>query len=384
MLTRPEVWLLLVLALLGLWRATRTGLITAIGVITPILLFQAWSRPDYDFWKHSIYVIFGLAPLAVLAVCPVVNVLLERGKVRRRVLVAVATLALVALASILSLPRAVEATSFYPNLNGSLAAIRQQTATAQRVLVDDSAIRYYLYPRLTDSNVIDPFYINYNGQIGLDGYRHAILDRHFDTLILDGGVGPVASQLRVVLSDEIHRAYQLVYTGDTGNGGYIEIYHPRSATLPPMTSAAPSMNQMRYIFRDSALGWGGQPEQGELKAGSYVTVTSDQKWQGNNSLKFTPTADVSVVGIRNQSTVKRLRAHIYVVGVQGVTQQLGIFGFDKDWHWHDDGFTQSIPAGQWVEVTWQLDQPLFLNEVGFKFADGAAQTLYIGDVTLES
>src|SRR5206468_2125412 len=53
--------------------------------------------------------------------------------------------------------------AYYPNLNPILPALETETARARNVLVDDSAVRYYLYPRLSTDRVTDPFFFQYKG-----------------------------------------------------------------------------------------------------------------------------------------------------------------------------------------------------------------------------
>src|SRR5262249_57113208 len=67
---RPEPWLLGGLAALGWGRATRRGRWVALSGAGILLAFQALARPDFDFWKHSVYLIFFLAPLAASALAP--------------------------------------------------------------------------------------------------------------------------------------------------------------------------------------------------------------------------------------------------------------------------------------------------------------------------
>lgn len=70
---RPELFVLAAIALLA-WR--KVGWIERLicfGGLAIILLFQAASRPDYDWWKHSIYAIYFLAPLAAIAVVPLIS-----------------------------------------------------------------------------------------------------------------------------------------------------------------------------------------------------------------------------------------------------------------------------------------------------------------------
>ena len=75
---RPELCALVGVALIG-WRwASVPGRIFSIGGAGIILAFQALSRPDADWWKHSIYLIFFLAPLVGFALAPAIERLLPQ------------------------------------------------------------------------------------------------------------------------------------------------------------------------------------------------------------------------------------------------------------------------------------------------------------------
>jgi len=67
---RPELFVLAAIALLAWRKVGRIERLICFAGLAIILLFQAVSRPDYDWWKHSIYAIFFLAPLAAIAVAP--------------------------------------------------------------------------------------------------------------------------------------------------------------------------------------------------------------------------------------------------------------------------------------------------------------------------
>ena len=104
-----------------------------------------------------------------------------------------------------SLDRSSRILGFYPDLTDSLDAIQAQASDARTVLVDDSAVRYYLYPRISTDSVTDPFAITYRGLRGVDGYRLAIADRHYDAIVLDGGIGPIGGRIRQELGADVAR-----------------------------------------------------------------------------------------------------------------------------------------------------------------------------------
>jgi len=456
-LQRPEVWILAALAAFG-WRGTtRVTRIFAVGGTATIAAFQAYSRADFDFWKHSIYIIFFLAPLAAMAILPLAErlfalevrwlgpvsqhpfilavitgflgallgmaLILGGGRLEARgdldlvirrasfalMLIAIVALALApvlemrrfgsggrlwpqALLAVLlaivavgamaapALAESSRLVTFYPNLNPSLAAINTYTARAQTVLTDDSAVRYYLYPRIATERVTDPFFIDYKGQQGDAGYRLAIGERYFDRIVLTGGVGPVGGELKSRYGQLIAANYEQIYSNDTGDGAPVRIFQPRESDLTP-----PDPRSMVFHFDTDTQGWGGRADASGLQPGSHVAVDRDHIWSGHATLRFTATPDVSAIGIRPTGSVSRVVAWVYIEGDSLTVPEtrIGMTGFDATWQWHDDAFQQTVPAGRWTRIVWNLSAPGQYNEIGLAFPDAAGKTVFIGQVELQ-
>ena len=77
---RPELYILAGLALLSWRRVGRVERLITLGGTAIIITFQALSRPDFDWWKHSIYPIFFLAPLAAFTIAPPIEHLVQAGR----------------------------------------------------------------------------------------------------------------------------------------------------------------------------------------------------------------------------------------------------------------------------------------------------------------
>jgi hypothetical protein len=247
------------------------------------------------------------------------------------------------------------------------------------VLVDDSAVRYYLYPRIPTEQVTDPFSVTYRGQQGIDAYRLAIADRYYDAIILDGGIGPLGKRIRHELGGEIAQYYQRVYNAEAPNRAKVEIYRQRE---PGASASDPADGSQVFDFDNGTQGWGGRPDRGELRPGLQVDIQREPAWNGNASLAFTPTADVTMLGVKRTGPVSRVRAQIYVVPDEraGVEVRIGMMGFDQAWQWHDDKFANVLPVGRWTEITWTLSEPGVYNQIGFKFQPGAVKTAYLAQV----
>jgi len=67
---RPELYVLAAVALFAWRKVEWPERLISFGGLGVIVAFQAIERPDYDWWKHSIYAIYFLAPLAAIAVAP--------------------------------------------------------------------------------------------------------------------------------------------------------------------------------------------------------------------------------------------------------------------------------------------------------------------------
>jgi hypothetical protein len=113
-----------------------------------------------------------------------------------------------------------------------------------------------------------------------------------------------------------------------------------------------------------------------------VKTTDDPSWNGHASLAFTPTRDVTMLAVKRTAPVSRVRAQIYIEPDEqaGVEIRVGMMGFDQNWQWQDDNFSNVLPVGRWTEITWDLSQPGVYNEIGFKFQPGAVKTAYLAQI----
>lgn len=393
---RLEIWLLGTLALTGWWISRRENRLAWVnlGGVLVLLAFQAVARPDFDFWKHSIYLIFFLAPLAGLAFQFAgerarwffrggrrhwKGINLQRVTVVGLVLGALALL-------VLSLNVSQRLVNFYPNLNPSLSAIRENTSNARTVLTNDGALRLYLYPRISTDHVTDPFFFQYRDQEGMAAYKAAVSDRYFDTVVMDDGSGPQGQQLREDLGSLLNTYYHEVYVNEAGNGSLLKIYAPRSGQITPPASATESKPGLKvYSFGNNIQGWGAMPENGDLQAGSHVQISKAQLYQGQPVLKFQSGGNYTFLGVKETLQVRQIKMWVYIEpdGTNQGAVPVGMAGFDQKWNWHDDGFKQTVTPGQWTELTWTLLQSSQFNEFGLKFA-AQSLTAYLGRVEVTS
>ncbi|HEX2915952.1 MAG TPA: hypothetical protein VH186_34640 [Chloroflexia bacterium] len=384
---RPEIWVLAGLAFLAWPMATKIGKQVALAGCAVILAFQLISRPDFDFWKHSIYLIFFLSPMVGLLLASWLRPLfLTRAvpgisvKAGQRQILPLLIIGLICAAGIgLSVTQALKLVTYYPDLNSAMPAIHTYTNGQARVLTDDPALRYYLYPQIPSEQVIDPYFFNYRKSTGMASYRNAISDRYFDAIVLDGGIGPSGPQLKRQVSGLIMQNYQRVYSGKDQNGNLIEIYTPPACQF--VTSSTSGLKL--FNFDSGTSGWGGRPEGQTLHAGEQVVTSKDETCEGHSTLKFTPDNNTTDLSVALNGQVNTIKAEVYIKpeAALGLSVPVGMFGFDQNWQWHDDGFKQLVPTGRWIELTWQLSNPGTYREIGLKFPKGTT-VVYIGQVTV--
>ena len=372
--TRSELCLLVGAAALGWRRARWPARLVAPGGTAMITGFQIAARPDFDFWKHSIYVVYFLAPLAALTWLAIPH---NTGTWR-----VVSSMGLALGAGWAAQPSIGEASrviNFYPNLNPSLAAIESYTAGSALVLTDDTALRYYLYPAMDTDRVIGPFAFTYHGLDGLDAYRSAIADGYFDAIVLDGGVSPQGNAIHEQLAQTIDRGYTQVYSGDAGHGFSVAIYKPISPSRHPDAIDADGSWPVAYHFDAGLDGWGGHPETGDWQPGLQVETSTEHSWEDRPSLRFAVTEATSLLSLERAGPVRRLRAHLYLVPGDGGSSpvRVGFVAFDDAWQWHDDGFRWLVAPNTWTSITWELPQPGQYHELGLKFPANVAQ-VYVG------
>jgi hypothetical protein len=451
---RPELWVLGGLAALGWKQATRFGREVAFGGAAVLVGFQLITRADFDFWKHSIYVIYFLAPPAGLALAswiervlvprqhtarsrprwqtigsaliialllplvsagifisldstiglpspasdqskvalvfaiaivvgitfaPLVERITESAEQRtepwskwRTAGLILPVVMIVLLVTTFSVAEADRLATSYPNLNSSIAEIRQHTDGAQVVLTDDSAVGYYLYPDV--EFVYDPFFIEYEGHQGMEGYRRAINDQYFDVIVFDGGIGPFAQEFNSELTGLINQEYERVYQEELSNGSKLEIYRPAEVVLEPLDDRSNV-----YRFDTGLQGWGSRIGSSDFQAGAHVSTSDNQTLSGYPTLEFKSSEPNSMVSVSRLTIVAKMTVWIYIPTIEGGDSEVlvGMVGFDHDWQWHDDEFQNFVPTGRWHEISWDLSDPGVYNELGLFFPEPLDQPVYL-------
>jgi len=237
---RLDFWIiagLSVLAFLG--KASRRILLLLWLGAALFLAFQWKTRADYDYWKHVVYPLFFLVPLAMEGLLVAAGKFYRRDLVRQVMVSAFSVAALCGVLGWIGRSWKMEEFVFWPNAEPALAYMENRLDFSGRILADDSVFRYYFHPRLRQRQIIDPFYFWYQGQMGAAAYAAAIHDGVFQYVLLDGGVGGDAQKMQAAIRPVLGEHYTLRFNMPEPQLGHaIEIYARNNVPSAP-SSASP-------------------------------------------------------------------------------------------------------------------------------------------------
>ncbi|HEV2287834.1 MAG TPA: glycosyltransferase family 39 protein [Candidatus Acidoferrales bacterium] len=239
---RPDFWILVALALLA-WlsdvKVSRRMIVLLYGGTAVMALFQFMSRADYDYWKHINYCFLFLVPLAMQGLLAVLRRIAPAGRaVSGTIVVSALAVGLGWMGNAWHIDRFV----FWPNTEPIAAYFQGRLSANDYVLIDDTALRYYFSPSLYQWQIVDPFYFRYGSETGAPAYSAATRDGSFDYIVLDGGIGGDAKDLRAAIEPQLSNHYTLVESmPDPTLEHPIEIYARKN---PPPSLPAPSAAQI--------------------------------------------------------------------------------------------------------------------------------------------
>jgi hypothetical protein len=244
---RWDFWVLALFALLawfsagelefGRWKLALLSLGAAI-----LPLFQLVSRADYDYWKHINYSFLFLVPLAMQGL---VFLLRRPGPLSYKIAAPVIVGCLAVGFGWIGNAWHIDQFVFWPNTEPISAYFQSRLASSDRLLVDDTVLRYYCSPPLHQWQITDPFYFRYGSVTGAAAYSAAVRDGLFDYIALDGGIGNDAKQMAMSIAPELSARYVLrVSMPDPTLGQRIQVYERRD---PPATALPASASQIEII-----------------------------------------------------------------------------------------------------------------------------------------
>ena len=230
---RWDFWILALAALpLFAFREWRTrAAVLWLGILT-ILAVQWKTRADFDYWKHVNYAFLFLAPLAVAGVVFAVQELQKKNYHGQIIWGVGGVVALAATVGWLGQGQSVDRFVFWPNVTPILAYFENRLAPGDRILVDDTVLRYYFSPPLHQYQIVDPMYFSRAGKSGDEAYRMAVREGEFNYVVLDGGIGGEAHQMDAAIRPELS-GYQLEMAAvEPTLGQTIQIYSKSGRSLP--------------------------------------------------------------------------------------------------------------------------------------------------------
>lgn len=240
---RLDFWILAALALLAFLSIRKVGLWTLASLwcgalITPV--FQLISRADYDYWKHVNYSLIFLAPLAMQGLLVFLQRLGSRPyKFAAPVVVCCFSVGLGFLGNSWHIDRFV----FWPNTEPIAAYFQGQLVNSDRILIDDTVLRYTFSPPLPQWQITDPFYFRYDSKTGTPAYAEAVSNGVFDYIVLDGGIGDDAHRMFAAIEPSLRERYTLkLAMPEPNRGQQIRIYERENPPAAAPSSSPPQIH----------------------------------------------------------------------------------------------------------------------------------------------
>jgi hypothetical protein len=211
------------------WRSRAAFLWVAILIV---LVVQWKTRADYDYWKHVNYALLFLAPLAVAGVVFLVQELQKKNYHGQMIWGVGGVVALAATVGWLGQGQSIDKFLFWPNVSPALAYFENRLTANDRILVDDTVLRYYLSPPLHQYQIVDPMYFSRGGSSGDEAYQAAVHDGEFAYVVIDGGIGEEARRMDAAIRPVLS-GYQLEMVAvEPTLGQKVEIYAKTGRSLP--------------------------------------------------------------------------------------------------------------------------------------------------------
>lgn len=243
---RLDFWILVALSALAIFSVKQAGaskiaLLWCGAAIMP--LFQIVSRADYDYWKHVNYSLLFLAPLGTQGL---LSVLRRPGSKFYKFSAPVAVTGLAVAFGWMGNAWHIDRFVFWPNTEPITAYFQGRLVNSDRVLVDDTVLRYSFSPPLPQWQITDPFYFRYDAQTGAPAYSAAVENGLFDYIVLDGGIGKEAESMAAAIQPALASRYTLKLQMPEPNlGQEIRIYE--RGKPPAARAAAQSGPQIQII-----------------------------------------------------------------------------------------------------------------------------------------
>ena len=195
---RLDFWAFVGLSLVVVIRGGRRDRLSVLLLLIGALSFIAvhvGRRLDYHTWKHAVYPMLFLAPAAGAAIAGLGARMAPRTFLPT-MLSGLAAAAAVYAAGRVGLHPAHGGLPFqWPDTRAVAEYLRPRVQPGQRVLIDDSAVRYQLRDLLPQPNIADQYWFDYQGASVPASYANAVRDGWFDYIVLDGTTSSEAKRM---------------------------------------------------------------------------------------------------------------------------------------------------------------------------------------------
>lgn len=268
---RMDFWILVLLAIPALlFRQYRGRAAVFAAGMLPILFFQWQSRADYDYWKHVNYALLFVVPLAVAGLVLLTRHLQKNNYAGQMFWGASSALVLAAGIALVGEGQSVEHFVFWPNVEPVVAYFDSHLTPNDRVLVDDTVLRYYFQPTLHQAQITDPMYFHYGELFGDQAYKAGVRDGVFNYIVLDGGIGEEARRMAADIRPFLGGYVLKMSTIEPTLGHTIEIYAKAGSEVevtkipdirlvsPPNNGLVPDINAATTaegVVNGAGAGW---------------------------------------------------------------------------------------------------------------------------------
>lgn len=186
---RLDVWLCVVLALVAVFRGSRRERVIVAVLFVGAATFAALHvarRLDYHTWKHAVYVLVFLIPAAAAGAVSLADRLMRSQPVPTSACLLIVAGLIFGFGRRGLLPNSGGLPFMWPNAGVVSEFLQARVQFGQRVLVDDTAIRYVLRDLLPSDHIVDQYFFQYGNKMGPAAYAQAVADGWFDYIVLDG------------------------------------------------------------------------------------------------------------------------------------------------------------------------------------------------------
>ena len=207
---RLDFWAFTTLAIIAAIRGDRRVRFAVLLLATGALSFIAvhvGRRLDYHTWKHAVYPILFLAPAAGAALAEIGTRVSPRSFLPTMVTGLAAAAATYAAGRAGLQPIHGGLPFQWPDTRVVADYLRQRVQAGQRVLIDDSAVRYHLRDLLPQPNIADQYWFVYQGTPAPASYANAVRDGWFDYIVLDGTTSAEAKRIYDAIKPHLAARY---------------------------------------------------------------------------------------------------------------------------------------------------------------------------------